>query len=74
MGELNIAIADDNPQTLGKLQEILESEKGFSVVGKAENGEDAYNMIVKNDPGCGAFRCDHATAGRDIRDGESAKR
>ncbi|MCI8295225.1 MAG: sporulation transcription factor Spo0A [Lachnospiraceae bacterium] len=50
MGDLNIAIADDNPQTLGKLQEILESEKGFSVVGKAENGEDAYNMIVKTTP------------------------
>lgn len=50
MGELNIAIADDNPQTLGKLQEILEAEKGFSVVGKAENGEDAYNMIIKTNP------------------------
>lgn len=50
MGDLNIAIADDNPQTLGRLQEILESEKGFSVVGKAENGEDAYNMIVKTTP------------------------
>ena len=29
MGELSIAIADDNPQTLGRLQEILESEEGF---------------------------------------------
>ena len=50
MGELNIAIADDNPQTLGRLQEILEAETDFSVVGKAENGEDAYNMIVKTVP------------------------
>lgn len=50
MEDLNIAIADDNPQTLGRLQEILESEKGFSVVGKAENGEDAYNMIIKTNP------------------------
>lgn len=50
MGDLNIAIADDNPQTLGKLQEILEAEEGFSVVGKADNGEDAYNMIVKTSP------------------------
>ncbi len=50
MGDLNIAIADDNPQTLGRLQEILESEKGFSVVGKADNGEDAYNMIIKTSP------------------------
>ena len=50
MGELSIAIADDNPQTLGKLQDILESEEGFLVVGKADNGEDAYNMIVKTNP------------------------
>lgn len=50
MGELNIAIADDNPQTLGKLQEILEEEAGFYVVGKADNGEDAYNMIMKTKP------------------------
>ena len=50
MSNLNIAIADDNPQMLGKLQEILEAEEGFSVVGKADNGEDAYNMIVKTNP------------------------
>ena len=45
-----IAIADDNPQTLGRLQDILESEEGFLVVGKADNGEDAYNMIVRTNP------------------------
>ena len=50
MSDLNIAIADDNPQMLGKLQEILEAEEGFSVVGKADNGEDAYNMIIKTNP------------------------
>ena len=37
MGELNIAIADDNPQTLRLLGDILE-------------GEEAYNMIVKTNP------------------------
>lgn len=50
MGELNIAIADDNPQTLRLLGDILEGEEGFRVVGRAENGEDAYNMIVKTCP------------------------
>lgn len=50
MGDLSIAIADDNPQALGSLQAILESEEGFSVVGKAENGEDAYNVIMKTNP------------------------
>ena len=46
MGELNIAIADDNPQTLGRLKQILEVETDFSGVGKADNVEDAYNMII----------------------------
>ena len=50
MAELNIAIADDNPQTLEVLCDILEGEEGFNVVGQADNGEDAYNMILKTKP------------------------
>lgn len=50
MAELTIAIADDNRQTLNLLGEILEKEEGMRVVGKADNGEDAYNMIVRTNP------------------------
>ena len=50
MAELSIAIADDNRQTLNLLGEILEKEDGIRVVGKADNGEDAYNMIVHTNP------------------------
>ena len=50
MAELSIAIADDNRQTLNLLGEILEKEEGIHVVGKADNGEDAYNMIVRTNP------------------------
>lgn len=50
MAELNIAIADDSRQTLKLLDEILEKEEGIHVVGKADNGEDAYNMIVRTNP------------------------
>ncbi len=50
MAELSIAIADDNRQTLNLLGEILEKEEGIHVVGKADNGEDAYKMIVKTNP------------------------
>ncbi len=32
------------------LGEILEKEDGIHVVGKADNGEDAYNMIVRTNP------------------------
>ena len=49
MAELSIAIADDNRQTLNLLGEILEKD-GIHVVGKADNGEDAYNMIVRTNP------------------------
>ncbi len=50
MSEMNIAIADDNRQALDMLGEILENEKGFHVVGKAENGNEAYDMIVETKP------------------------
>ena len=50
MAEVSIAIADDNRQTLNLLGEILEKENGIRVVGKADNGEDAYNMIVRTNP------------------------
>lgn len=50
MAELNIAIADDNRQALEMLDEILKNEKDFHVVGRAENGNDAYEMIVKTKP------------------------
>lgn len=50
MAELNIAIADDNRQTLEMLGEILEGEKDYHVVGKADNGNEAYNMILKTKP------------------------
>ena len=44
MAELNIAIADDNRQTLEMLGEILESEKDYHVVGKADNGVVSSNL------------------------------
>lgn len=50
MAEVSVAIADDNRQTLNLLGEILEKEDGIHVVGKADNGEDAYNMIVETNP------------------------
>lgn len=50
MSVLNIAIAEDNLQTLSLLNNMLMGEEGFNVVGKADNGEDAYNMIVNTRP------------------------
>lgn len=50
MPDLNVAIAEDNPQMMNLLNNILEQEEGFCVVGKAENGEDAYSMIMETCP------------------------
>ncbi len=50
MSEFHVAIAEDNPQMLNLLNNMLEEENGFRVVGKADNGQDAYEMIVKEEP------------------------
>ena len=50
MAELKIVIAEDNPLMLELLGSILEEEDGFHVVGKADNGEDAYQMIMDKKP------------------------
>lgn len=50
MSDLNVAIAEDNQQMLSVLDHMLEEEKGFHVVGKADNGEDAYALIMEKKP------------------------
>lgn len=44
-----IVIADDHPLMLRGLKDFLTS-KGFNVIGLAEDGNSAYNMIVKLKP------------------------
>ena len=50
LNELNVAIAEDNPQMMNLLNDMLEQESGFRVIAKADNGEDAYEMIMKTNP------------------------
>lgn len=50
MSEICVAIAEDNRQMLNLLNTMLEEENGFRVVGNAENGEDAYHMIMETKP------------------------
>ena len=56
MEKLNVAIVDDNPLILNTLDELINAEDGLSVIGKADNGADAINMIVDTTAG-------HCTAG-----------
>ena len=47
---LSVAIAEDNPKTLALLNQMLAGEDGIQIVGKAETGDEAYEMIVSTKP------------------------
>jgi DNA-binding NarL/FixJ family response regulator len=48
--KLSILIADDHPVFRHGLRDIIESERGFKVVGEAGDGEQALEMIVRLRP------------------------
>lgn len=50
MAVLHVALADDNRKILDELDQMLKEEKDMTVVGKAENGDQAYEMILKTKP------------------------
>ena len=50
MEKLNVAIVDDNPLILNTLDEVISAEDGLSVIGRADNGKDAIDMIVDTTP------------------------
>jgi len=50
MTSLNVAIAEDNPKTMELLNDMLKNEEGIQVVGNAQTGEDAYQMILNSKP------------------------
>lgn len=50
MEQLNVAIADDNERMLDLLGEIIEGDKDLNLVGKANNGEDMYQIIKEQQP------------------------
>ena len=50
MENVNVAIVDDNPMILNTLDEMISSEAGLSVIGRADNGKDAIDMIKDTEP------------------------
>lgn len=50
MGEINVAIADDNERILELLGDIVNGDKELNLVGKANNGMDMYEMIKEKEP------------------------
>lgn len=53
MSEINVAIADDNERILDVLGEMIQNDRELNLVGKANNGEDAYLMIKDKQPEIG---------------------
>ena len=50
MRQLNVAIADDNERILEVLSDLIDKEKEMTLVGKANNGEEMYQIITKTEP------------------------
>lgn len=50
MEKVNVAIADDNEETLKVLKEMLSKEEDLNFVGAANNGEGAYSLIKEKKP------------------------
>lgn len=50
INKINIAIADDNDRVVELLDEIISSDDELQVIGKANNGEDAFDIIKTKEP------------------------
>lgn len=50
MENVNVVIVNDNPMILNTLDEVISSEAGLSVIGRADNGKDAIDMIKDTQP------------------------
>ena len=50
MAHLNVAIGDDNERILEILGELINSDKDLTLVGKANNGEEMYQIIKNKEP------------------------
>lgn len=50
MENVNVVIVDHNPMILNTLDEVISSEAGLSVIGRADNGKDAIDMIKDTQP------------------------
>lgn len=50
MAKINVAIVDDNDRMVGLLNEILKDDKDIEVVGTANNGMDALDVIKEKTP------------------------
>ena len=50
MGKINVAIVDDNERIVSLLDNICSADEAIEVVGKAEDGMKALDVIRKTEP------------------------
>ncbi|GAH08499.1 unnamed protein product, partial [marine sediment metagenome] len=50
MNEIRLVLVDDHDVVRTSLKTFLESHEGFRVVGEANNGETALQVILDNQP------------------------
>lgn len=50
MAQLNVAIGDDNERILEALSELVNGDKDLTLVGRAGNGEEMYQLIKSKEP------------------------
>ena len=50
MEKINVLIVDDNVRTINMLEEIVQGDDEMNVIGRAENGLDALEMIKEKEP------------------------
>lgn len=50
MNKINVAVVDDNEKILETICNTLEKDDEINVIGKAKNGEEAFELIKKTSP------------------------
>lgn len=50
MARLSVAIGDDNERILKILEDMVQNDKDLALVGKANNGEEMYQIIQNEEP------------------------
>ena len=50
MNKINVAVVDDNEKIIETICETLTKDREINIVGKAKNGEEAFDLIRKNSP------------------------
>ena len=63
MDKIRVAIADDNKLMADVLEEIIQQDQDMEIVGKASDGEEAYQLIRSEASGCHAAGYYHAQTG-----------